>query len=70
MDCRVLLNMIYHVCLSHVSRESNMIADTMVKKDAQSPSDFVILYNCSADVELLCTASAIGVGYPELELVC
>ncbi|GLT96253.1 hypothetical protein SLE2022_138940 [Rubroshorea leprosula] len=64
LDCRALLNKIPHARLRHVFRESNMVADTMAKRGAQSSSNFTILYNCPTDVELLCLADVVGVGYP------
>ncbi|GLU03917.1 hypothetical protein SLE2022_210880 [Rubroshorea leprosula] len=66
LDCRALLSMIPHVHLRHVFRESNMVPDAIAKKGAQSAFDFVILYNCPADVELLCLADVVGVGYPRI----
>ncbi|GLT51499.1 hypothetical protein SLA2020_249050 [Shorea laevis] len=59
MDCKGLLNMIPQVRLRHIFRESNMATDTMAKKGAHAP-DFVILYNCPTDVELLRFAEALN----------
>ncbi|GLT29719.1 hypothetical protein SLA2020_045650 [Shorea laevis] len=63
MDCKALMNMIPQVRLRHVLRQSNMAADMMAKKGAHAP-DFVVLYDCPVDVDLLCLADVVGVGYP------
>ncbi|GKV01114.1 hypothetical protein SLEP1_g13697 [Rubroshorea leprosula] len=61
---RDLLRTIPQVQLKHVMRESNMAADAIAKKGALAPHGFYILFDCPADVNLLCMADLVGVYYP------
>ncbi|GLT95270.1 hypothetical protein SLE2022_129620 [Rubroshorea leprosula] len=63
-DCRDLLRCIPHVKISHVMRESNMVADILAKMGHDITEDFVVFESIPHCVMNACIADIVGVEFP------
>ena len=63
VDCKEGLQRIPHIKIQHCYREANKCANTLARRGALLPQDFVIFLEPPSDVSLLLSLDAVGTLY-------